>query len=404
MPDFSVLPAPLTLYILLELPDLKALYAAILASPHVNAVFRLNSRRIFEKVIARTLQAELVSPVLLYMLLRERLVTKTEAMTIEQMQATIDDVVETAATDPWPQISHRTIFHTAAQAVRIHDIAFSILRSKLDYFDTLVFERLVDPRFEYRGPYTTPRDDIKAVPMDIQHPLSNPSWAEETRAIRILWLLAAGWRASQVMVALPNDALESLTQPQQALVSLENKSMMDLAVELARSMLVGPVLLPPTECNRTVSRTFDVLQNYPVRPTTPILLDSSIDRLPIKAQFASVPALPSRSSFDKTNSWGDTDFDLPRINRELMYTKIHRRRLYSPLQDSRSELFDCLGFGLWDTRRTCFELRIRSHNDIPLLSVDSSMGSTRLSRSEQVFRLYRLYKQQEMREQQGWHR
>jgi hypothetical protein len=76
MPDFSILPAPLILYILPELPDLKALYAAILASPHVNAVFRLNSRRIFQKVVARTLPAELVSPVLLYMLLRERLVTK----------------------------------------------------------------------------------------------------------------------------------------------------------------------------------------------------------------------------------------------------------------------------------------------------------------------------------------
>jgi hypothetical protein len=83
MPDFSVLPAPLTLYILLELPDLKALYAAILASPHVNAVFRLNSRRIFKKkIVARTLPAQLVSPVLFYMLLRERLVTKPEDMTI----------------------------------------------------------------------------------------------------------------------------------------------------------------------------------------------------------------------------------------------------------------------------------------------------------------------------------
>jgi hypothetical protein len=59
MPDFSVLPAPLTLYILLELPDLKALYAAILASPHVNAVFRLNSRHIFKEIVARTLPRSL---------------------------------------------------------------------------------------------------------------------------------------------------------------------------------------------------------------------------------------------------------------------------------------------------------------------------------------------------------
>jgi hypothetical protein len=316
------------------------------------------------------------------------------------MQATIDYVVETAATDPWPQISHRTVFHTVAQAVRIHDIAFFILRSKLDYFNTLVFEKLVNPKFEYRGPYT--RYDIEAVPMDIQHPLSDPSWAEETRAIRVLWLLAAGWRASQVMVTLPNDALESLTQPQQALVSLEDQSMMALAIELARSMLLGPVLLPPTECNRTISRTFNVLQNYPARHATPIPLVSSIHGLPTIAQFATIPALPPHSSYDETNSWGDTIFDLLGINRELMYTRIYGRRLNGPLQDSRSGPFDCLGFGLWDTRRTCFELRIRSH--IPTQSVDRSLGNARLRRSEQMFRLYKLYERQELREQQGWHR
>jgi hypothetical protein len=322
-------------------------------------------------------------------------------MTMEQMQATIDDAVETAATDPWSHVSHRTIFHTVAQAVRIHDIAFSVLRSKLDYFDTLVFEKLVNPKFEYRGPYT-PRYDIEAVPMDIQRPLSDPSWAEETRAIRILWLLAAGWRASQVMMILPNDALEDLTQPQRALISLEDKSMMVLAVELARSILVGPVLLPPTECNRTISRTFDVLQNYPARHATPTPSVSSIHGLPIIAQFASIPALPTHSSYDQANSWGDAIFNLLGINRELLYTRIHRRRLNGPLQDSRSEPFECLGFGLWDTRRTCFELKIRSHRPPP--SAHSSLGNTRLSRSEQMFRLYKLYGQQKLREQQGWHR
>ncbi|KEQ81391.1 hypothetical protein M438DRAFT_358101 [Aureobasidium pullulans EXF-150] len=401
MPDFSVLPAPLTLHILLELPDLKALYAAILASPHIYAVFRLNSRRIFKRVVARTLPARLVSPVLIYMLLRERLVMETETMTMEQMQATIDDVVSTAATNPWPQISHGTIFHTVAEAVRIHDIAFFILRSKLDYFGTLVFEKLANPNFRYRGPYT-PRYNPEVVLLNIRHPLSDPSWAEETRAIRVLWLLAAGWRASQVMMTPPNGTVENLTQPQRALVSLEDRSMMALSVELARSFLLGPVLLPPTKCNRTVSRNFDVLQNYPVRCATPILLDTSVDGLPTVAQFASIPALPVDTSYDQSNSWGDTIFDLLGINRELLYTRIHRRRLDGPLQDSRSESFDCLGFGLWDTRRTCFELRIRSHT--PPQSAGSSLNKTRLSRSEQVFRLYKLYEQQEQREQQGWHR
>jgi hypothetical protein len=69
MPDLlSTLPTELLLHILLSLSDLKALYAAILSSPHLHAVFRLNAHLVFRTVVSRSLPAGLVSPVLVYML------------------------------------------------------------------------------------------------------------------------------------------------------------------------------------------------------------------------------------------------------------------------------------------------------------------------------------------------
>ncbi|KAI5241277.1 hypothetical protein E4T43_05581 [Aureobasidium subglaciale] len=106
MTDFlSALPAPLPLYILLDLPDLKALYAAILASPHLYAVFNLNAQLIFRTIIFRSLPDELASPVLIYMSLRERLATRNHSdnLTPEILQAMIDDFVVAGKTTPWPR-------------------------------------------------------------------------------------------------------------------------------------------------------------------------------------------------------------------------------------------------------------------------------------------------------------
>jgi hypothetical protein len=59
---FSTLPAPLPLYILLKLSDLEALYAAILASPRLLAVFRLDACLLFKTIVSRTLPDERQGP------------------------------------------------------------------------------------------------------------------------------------------------------------------------------------------------------------------------------------------------------------------------------------------------------------------------------------------------------
>lgn len=427
MSDLSFLPEPLTLYILLELTDLKALYAAILASPHVNAVFRLNARRIFETVLARTLPDELdasrrqyksiggriiqdalTSPVLSYMLLRERLATSAEILTSEQMLATIDDVVATALTDPWSHISTRTVFHTVAQAVRIHDVAFAILRSKLDYFGTLKFERLADPKCRYRRPYDPAHHNFEGAFLEAKIPLSNPSWAEETRIVRVLWLLAAGWRASQYMTESRSHCEETLDTPQRAFLSHEPALMMNVAVEVAECLLTGPVLRPPHKSEKKTMHTLDVLQTYSVQPAEHTTAKGEADFYPTSPRFAWSPAIAIDTTSEHAEAWKETIFDVRQESFELLMTRKHRRLYESPLQESRSGSFDCLGFGFWDHRRTCMELRIRTLpprlSETLVQSGDNSLNSCCLTRSEQMFRLLKLYNQQEQREQDGWHR
>lgn len=407
---FSTLPAPLSLYILLELPDIKALYSAILSSPHLWAVFRLDARRIFRTIIARSLPEGLVTPMLIYMLTREHLTRSHDStsLTLQRLRMVIDDVVFATTADPWSKINTHTIFHTVAQAVRIHDLAFFILRSKLDYFGTLKFEKLADPKYRYKRPYIAAIRNPEGTPMDVKMPLSDPSWAEETRAVRVLWLLAAGWRASHITTTSSEDDTEYLMGPQLAFLKHEPRWTMNLAIEIAQSILGSPVIMPPSKPGKIAIHTFDTLQTYPIQSTkgaaelsaTEDLLSSSSPR------FSWIPAVLTDTSSEDDREW--TIFHLRNENPELLFTRSNRLRYESPLQDSKSESFDCLGFGFWDHRRTSTELCIRPFSARPKWLLQPSGGKTLspdyVSRSDQMFRLYKLYKQQEQREQQGWHR
>jgi hypothetical protein len=411
MPDLlSTLPTELLLQILLSLSDLKALYAAILSSPHFNAVFRLNAHLVFRTVVFRSLPDGLVSPVLVYMLLRENLATKPSIiLTSAQFKATVKDLLTAAETRSWHEVSTRTIFHTIAQAVRIHDIAFSILRCKLDYLGTLKFEKLADPRYRYDRPYIATIHNPKGVPMDVHLPLSNPSWAEETRAIRVLWLLAAGWRASRYLEDSDATTVGDISRCQQEFLSLEDQLIRDSALELTQSMLFGPVLRPPHEsCQETV-RTLDILQAYPIHihdgaAQQPMPINS----LPTSIQFAWVPASLTNELSDDTFPWRHSIFSMLRKNPERMRVWVCTLRPDSPLQGAKGHTFDCLGFGFWERRRVCLELGLYAYPQSASKTrpkVDpATLSRYSCSDSDRFFRLSKIYQQQDEREQQGWHR
>jgi hypothetical protein len=412
MPDLlSTLPTELLLHILLSLSDLKALYAAILSSPHLHAVFRLNAHLVFRTAISRSLPDDLASPVLVYMLLRERLAVKDicAGLTFEQFRATVKDVTTAAETRPWHEISIRTIFHTIAQAIRIHDIAFSILRCKLDYFGTLKFEKLADSQYRYDRPYNATIHNPKGVPMDVHLPLSNPSWAEETRAIRLLWLLAAGWRASGYVGDSDEITVGDMSRCQQEFLSLEDQLIRDSAFELTQSMLPGPVLRPPHESDQETVRTLDILQPYPIHIHDGAAQQLTlINSLPTSVHFDWVPASLTNELSDESFPFRHSIFSMLSKNPERMRVWVCTLRPDSPLQGAKSHMFDCLGFGFWEGRRVCLELGLYAYPQSASKTrpkVDhNTLTRYSCSDSDRFFRLSKIYQQQDEREQQGWHR
>jgi hypothetical protein len=143
----SRLPAPLLLYVLLELPDLKALYAAILSSPHFYATFRLDAHRLFSTIADRTIADDINTAIHTYIYLQEHLYEEPGIGS----QRTLQDRLQAASslhdqTKYAPiKASAATLLIVIAQAVRIHDIGFCILASKLDYLVTLRPQKLSDP-------------------------------------------------------------------------------------------------------------------------------------------------------------------------------------------------------------------------------------------------------------------
>lgn len=163
---FSRLPAELSLQTLMQLPDLKALYCAILSSPHLYAVFCLESHCIFEEVMQRCMSEEMLAPLVLYMRVMHA---------CHHSQCSWQELKTAAAStqDIWRDMPRAVIFHTIAQAVRICDLAYFVLRSKLDYLGTLTCEKLADPTFSYD----------RSRPMSVQHP--EGLWNVQFRMYRV---------------------------------------------------------------------------------------------------------------------------------------------------------------------------------------------------------------------------
>ncbi|KAG9680028.1 hypothetical protein KCU87_g548, partial [Aureobasidium melanogenum] len=290
---FSTLPAPLSLYILLALSDFKALYAAILSSPHLWAVFRLDARQIFRTIVARSLPEGLVTPLLTYMLSREHLTRNhhSTSLTLQQLQ-----------------LFAYMILHSSFSAPSLTILAHSIRKAGRS----------------------------KGTPMDVKLPLSDPSWAEETRAIRVLWLLAAGWRASHITTTSSDDDTEFLSGPQLAFLNHEPRWTMNLAIEVAQSILRSPVILPPSKSEKIAIRTFDILQTSQIQLTKGAAELSETEDLlsPSSPRFSWIPAVPTDTSFEDDGEWSATIFRLRNENPELF--RFHTEDImkkHTPLTD-----------------------------------------------------------------------
>ncbi|THZ10373.1 hypothetical protein D6C91_09720 [Aureobasidium pullulans] len=407
---FASLPAPLPLYILLDLTDLKALYAAILSSPHLYTVFHLDAGLVFSTIVGRTMPDELVTPMIMYMRLHQRS-KPTASTTFKNLEATM--LVDDANRYTWDDISPATFFQAIAQYVRIHDLAYSVLRSKLDYLATLQFEKLANLPHKYIHK-SMAKQNPESVALDVPARFQDPSWVEENRAVRALWFLTLGWRVS-CMLGL--DESESIGFAKRLVGEKTWKH--EEIEEMVRSVLDGPSLQPSTPSlasnTEMANESFSVLRTYPIlrrsRVTCP---DSSTNtsRAPLYAQSPLTPphSTPASLAWDQAPNRLST---MPRVYRILLML---RDRPDSPFRTPgtrphnartlQMDHFIRLGFGVWDLWRVSVEMRLwsMSYSIREELKGEGQGRMGAVGQSDSMFRHWVIWRQEKQREEGGWMR
>jgi hypothetical protein len=247
MQDYiSQLPAPLPLCILLELPDLKALYAAILSSLHLYATFRLNAHHIFSTVARRAMADEINTAIQIHIYLHKYLHEESAQDLRQTLQGGLRTALQNHTGYSSSKSSAETIFRVLAQTIRLHDIGVCILKSKLEYLTTLQLQKLADPEFRYRREIVTsqhPQGTTLAIPTSLR----GPSWTEENRILWALWILSIARLASCRLANYSyHTALVDITRTLLDIASDHFNWTENVMSEVRRCLSSGPSLRPPT--------------------------------------------------------------------------------------------------------------------------------------------------------------
>lgn len=402
----SRLPAPLPLYILLQLPDLKALYAAVLSSPCLYAAFRLNACRVLDSITQR-MPDELKNLIYMHLLLQNRSYTEsiTDSTQGFQNQLNTTDLVP-AGRDGH---SAATVFRAITQAVRLSDIGYIILRSKLDYYMTLQPEKLANRQFRYTRDLVT-RQDPEGIALSLANNLQDPSWVEEGRVLWVLWLICiARLLSCRVAACSYENALDHLVQSQLRFGPLDHRWTDDVLFEITECLVTGTNLQPPTCSRSSLLHGLAALQPYEI-PSPPYLTATSGS----KRAFSTSPMFswsPAGSSASSLNSvvWHIRDPELLHENPTARYIRAMRNGPDSPIQTSDRGVFNRLGFGFWDRRRVSADFHLLMNvQGRAQLEADPALhpldGPHYISRSDGLFRLLSIYKQDKGREENGWQR
>jgi hypothetical protein len=416
MQDFlSQLPAPLPLHILLELPDLKALYAAILSSPCLYAVFCQNAHTVFARIAERSSTLELVRPIMIYMHLlnilyhagRGEVSSAIQWAELEKTVTSMNFEDFTCKNVPTP-----VIFHTAAQAVRIHDVAYFIIRSKLDYLTTLTFQKLADPQDQYGRPFRKSVYDFSGVPLRIPSHLRDPSWVEENRVIRILWALCAGWRMYRAK-GISTPGLTQIRERLLNLLGLNSEFTRHLPDEIVECLLRGPTLRSPEDvqtapASEVSPKGFSILQTYHIQHPVHACQNFEPHLQSTSPHFRYSPAVCPDSPIG-IYDWGLGRRRLSECDNENRWLRVAMLRTHSPLQECSRRIFECLGFSIWDNLRFMTELRLKSiphfcHPPFPQDPEDPNDPLGQIKHSDELFRLLKVYEHQSQREREGWRR
>lgn len=411
--SFSKLPAELLLAIVLELPDLRTLYSAVLSSPDVYAVFCSNPQLVFITIVQCSIPSVARGPMVAYMhLLREcyRDESSMRKCTWQQLEAVTSassDVESLSGNMPRP-----VIWHTIAQFVRNHDLAYYILRAKLDYLGALRFEKLADPHYRYRREERLPRHIPPGEIMEICTPLQDPSWIEENRVVLVLWLLTAGWRISNMCIDIPEAVLSGgpiRIQKELFGATLCPAWKDDLVAEIALSVSQGPTLKAPCTPSSTPDAQddgFRALQAYPIPHPPHVSTKNNVSGLTTSPCY-SRPVAQALEPTDETWMWHRHPDRLTKIDTNALYIKAMRRRPGpgSALEGTSPHQLERLGFGIWDKWRVSCELHIRTSPELAQRPRQMIVGEPGVvSRCDSSFRWFKLHEQEVLREFEGWHR
>jgi hypothetical protein len=335
----------------MELSDLKALYAAMLASPHLLAVFRLDACVLFKTIVRRTLPDDHPGPMLSYMRLYKACLDQSldgsrQALEKDGVKSKTGVIgsLEVVLKDMPTSI----VFRTLAQATRIHDLAHFILRSKLDYLPNLRYERLADPSFTYNRHKRSSQQTPNGIPMNIPSRLSDLSWIEKNRAVRALWLLVVRCRGSGSFNPDGQSSAKEWT-------CAELPWMDDEVAEVETSLKYGPTSLPPCSASEQARSLSDILRPNPI-PQPPYRRNAPTFPSPCFSQ--SPVTMPNASA--RSTAWEQDISYLSKENRTRRHLEDHNNYFDCPLQGFRPSVFARLGFNSWDRRRVSAELQLRA--------------------------------------------
>lgn len=184
--------------------------------------------------------------------------------------------------------------------------------------------------------------------------------------------------------------------------------------ETISCLLSGTTLRPPTglqvfEVQEKGADDLEILRPYgishPPYTTVSSLSSGMIPTSPVHRWIPAAKLVPAPNP----TMWRRDETRLLKENVEAHYIRAMTNGPESPLRSPDSRVFDRLGFGSWDSRRVMDDLLLR----MPPRPYDfrperahlyAPGGPDYISRSDSIFRLQSIYKQENEREQDGWQR
>lgn len=317
MANIDTLPAPLPLFIIQYLPDLKTLYALRLSSPLFAAVLDLHAVEMFEPLMLKSLAPDVVTELRTYILLCQRTPGAGPPTTDE-----LDSVYKAARLPLSSAISSPVIGHALHAFCKLSSACEAIFDQKLQQFYELPHEHLADKRW---GRWSGIRKNY-GIPYELPPP-SPPDWVEHQRLLRAAFRVRI-WQMAGACPEIPKEPLESYTYSYH--LPLSRFSTFRRWISSCREPLIDEVA--------EMAESLDELQDHD------LTWDPLTARSPLDPDDANL-----RDYSEPPRSWDYWMVNFPRGRGYFL--DVAKWYGYSPLKGASWRPLRRLGLGIWSDRR-----------------------------------------------------